>query len=359
MPVLAPVYVPDFKLEVDGRPLPAELRGSVTGVRFEEALEGASRVEIELANQGLKLLDEPLLDLDHRLDLSLGYRPARIRRVFVGEITGVEPSFPASGMPTLTVTALDATKRLSASRKNRAFQARMTDKVIATIVAAENQLIALPDVAASLAGGLGAFSEKPRVQYKKSDYDFLRGIASEYGFDMWVDGDFLNLRLNLPHLPAPELELRWGESLIEFSPRVTSIGQIASVGVRIWVEALKTQLLVEVSWDGDRIRVRVQPAVFGEQFSTVEARLTLPDMPVDSPVDAIKFALGELRRRLNNRVTARGSAIGDPRFRAGRVISVAEVGPSFSGDDYRLTSVAHTIGAGGYQVGFEARKEVI
>jgi phage protein D len=358
MAVLAPVYVPDFELEVDGRPLPAELRARVTGVRFEEALEGASRVEIEFANQGLALLDAPLLDLDRRLELSLGHRPSGIRRVFAGEITGVEPAFPASGMPTVTVTALDATKRLSASRKNRAFQSRMTDKVIATIVAAENQLIALPDVAASLAGGLGAFSEKPRVQYKKSDYDFLRGIATEYGFDMWVDGDFLNMRLSLPHLPPPELELRWGESLLEFTPRVTSIGQIASVVVRIWVEALKTQLTVEVSWDGDRIRARVQPALFGEQFSTVEA-LTMPDMPVDSPVDAIKFALGELRRRLNNRVTARGSAIGDPRFRAGRLISVADVGPRFSGDDYRLTSVAHTVGAAGYQVSFEARKEVI
>jgi phage protein D len=305
------------------------------------------------------LLDAPLLDLDRPLELSLGHRPAGIKRVFAGEITGVEPSFPASGMPTVTVTALDATKRLSASHKNRAFQPRMTDKVIATIVAAENQLIALPDVAASLAGGLGAFSEKPRVQYKKSDYDFLRGIATEYGFDMWVDGEFLNMRLSLPHLPTPDLELRWGESLIEFAPRVTSIGQLATVSVRIWVEALKTQLTVEVSWDGDRIRTRVQPALFGEQFSTVEAALTLPDMPVDSPVDAIKFALGELRRRLNNRVTAHGSGIGDPRFRAGRLVSVSGVGRRFSGDTYRLTSVGHTIGAGGYQTSFEARKEVI
>jgi phage protein D len=357
--VLAPVYVPGFELTIDGRRLPAELRTSVTGVHFEEALEGASRIEIQLANQALKLLDAPLLDLDHRVELSLGHRPTGIRRVFAGEITGVEPSFPASGMPMLTVTALDATKRLSASRKNREFPARMTDTVIATIVAAESQLIARTDVAASLAGGLGAFTEKPRVQYKKSDYDFLRGIAAEYGFDMWVDGDFLNLRLNLPHLPAPEIELRWGESLIEFAPRATSVGQIASLGVRIWVEALKTQLSVEVSWDGDRIRTRVTPAVFGDQFSTTEAVLTLPDLPVDSPVDAIKFAIGELRRRLNSRITARGSAIGDPRFRAGQVVSVGGVGRDFSGDDYRLTSVTHTIGAGGYQTNFEARKEMI
>src|SRR4249919_2393333 len=101
MAAVAPQYIPDFEVSLDGRPLPAALRASVTGVRFEEALEGAGRVELELANQGLRLLENPLLDLDRKLELRLGYRPAAMRAVFSGEVTGVEPSFPASGMPTL------------------------------------------------------------------------------------------------------------------------------------------------------------------------------------------------------------------------------------------------------------------
>jgi phage protein D len=352
-------YVPDFELALDGRPAPTDLRGRVMAVRFEEALEGANRVEVEFANPDLRLLDRPLLDLDVQLDLSLGYRPAAIRHVFKGTITGVEPAFPAGGMPTMLISAHDATRRLGEGAKQRGFPFYLTDSVIATIIAAENQLIALPDAAASLITGLGVFNERPRLQHRQSDYDFLRQIAVEYGFDMWVDGDFLSFRLPLPGLPAPEIELRWGESLIEFSPRLSSIGQLVRIGAQIWVEALKTQIAVEVGWDGDRITTRVRPAVCGEQSGTVGATLSLPDLPAENAVDAIRFAVGELRRRVNSRVTARGSALGDPRFRAGRVLSVSRVGPHFNGNNYRLTSVAHMVDRNGYRTGFEARQEVI
>jgi uncharacterized protein len=352
-------YVPDFALALDGRALPADLRARVISVRFEEALEGANRVEVELANPDLRLLDRPLLDLDVQLDLFLGYRPAAIRHVFKGTVTGVEPAFPASGMPTILLSAHDATRRLSEGTKQRGFPYYVTDSVIATIVAAENQLIALPDAAAALVTGLGAFNERPRFQHKQSDYDFLRRIAAEYGFDMWIDGDFLNFRLSLPGLPAPEIELRWGESLIEFVPRLSSIGQVVRIGAQVWVEALKTQLAVDVGWDGDRVRARVRPAVCGEQTDQVGVTLSLPDLPVDSAVDAIKFAVGELRRRINTRVTARGSALGDPRFRVGRVLAISRVGRRLSGSNYRLTSVAHTFDTNGYRTAFEVRREVI
>lgn len=352
-------YVPDFELALDGQPVPAELRARIMSVRFEEALEGANRVEIEFADPDLGILDRPLLDLDRSLQLALGYRPSGIQRVFSGTVTGLETTLPATGMPVLLVSAHDATSRLGEGSKERGFPFYLTDSVIASIVAAENGLIALPDVAASLATGLGVFNKRPRFQHKQSDYAFLRRIAAEYGFDMWVDGLFLNFRLSLPRLPAPEMELRWGESLLEFAPRITSIGQIARVRARVWVESLKTQLAVEAGWDGERIRVRVRPAVLGEQSARQEASIGIPDMPLESPVDAIKFAVAELRRKLNSRVTAKGSALGDPRFRVGRTLSIASVGNRFSGADYRLTSVVHVLDTNGYRTAFQVRREVI
>jgi phage protein D len=352
-------YIPDYAVALNGRPLAPDLRTRVTSIRFEESLEGANRVEIELANPDLRLLDYAALDLDAGLELSLGYRPGPITHVFTGTITGVEPAFPASGMPTVLVSGHDATRRLSAGTKRRGFPYYLTDSVIAVIVAAENHLVVVPDVAASLVTGLGAFAERPRLQNAQSDYDFLRRIAAEYGFDMWVDGDLLNFKLCLPGLPAPVAELRWGASLLEFSPRLSSIGQVVRVAARVWVEALKTQLAVEVGWDGERIQARVQPAVLGVQAQPVEATLSLPDMPSDSAVDAITFAVGELRRRINSRITARGSTEGDPRLRVGRLVAVSGVGARFSGATYRLTSVAHTFDSNGYRTGFEIRREVV
>lgn len=104
--------------------------------------------------------------------------------------------------------------------------------------------------------------------------------------------------------------------------------------------------------------MKIEPTVFG-QATESGATLSLPDIPFDAPVDAVKWALGEMRRRVNARVTARGGTIGDPRLRVGRTLAIEAVGPRFSGPNYRLTSVSHSFDSGGYRTSFEARQELI
>jgi uncharacterized protein len=351
-------YIPDFDLALRGRPVSADIRARVSRVRFEESLQAADMLQIQLADPGHRYLDDPSFDITTEVELSLGYRPGPLHSVFVGTITSIEPNFPESGMPTVTVTAHGLLQRLTQGTKDRCFPYYIPDSVIAAIVAVENQLIPAPDPAGAVLTGavaiLGHFNKRPmRYQHKKSDYDFLRGIAAEYGMEMWVDGHVLNFKLLLPFLPTPDVELRWGESLVEFAPRLTSIGQIVAVRARFWVEALKTQIGVEVSWDGERLSAKVVPAA-GQMGSGVGVEL--PDIPFDSPIEAIKRAIAEMKRRVNARVTGTGSAVGDPRIRAGQLISLANVG-RFSGRNYRLTSVTHTVDGNGYRTGFSVRQE--
>jgi uncharacterized protein len=358
MAALPDIFVPDFDLALNGSPVPAELRASIVSVKYEETLQAASRVEVQVANPDLRFLDHQLLDLKVQLDLLLGYQPNGLVSMFTGDITGVEPSFPSSGVPTITVSAHDFLERLSVGTKERTFKYFLPDSLIAGIVAAENQLLLMPDaVTAEVTGAialLGAFYKRPkRVQDRKSDLDFLKKIAAEYGIDLWVEGRVLNFKLQVPFLPRPDVELRWGESLIDFSPKLTSIGQVAGVRAKLWIDSLKTQLGVEVSWDGERLSISVVPAFMQTGSS---ATLDLPKVPHDTPMDAIKFALSELKRRINGRLTARGSAVGDPRLRVGRVISLTNLG-RFSGSNYRLTSVTHTLDSGGYRTSFEVRQE--
>lgn len=356
---LANIYVPDFELSMDGQPLPADLRASTLSVRFDESLEGADRVEVQLANQGLRLLGNPLLQLKTSLELSLGYRPQGVVPVFKGELTGIDPVFPSSGMPTVTVSAHDFMSRLMEGSKERAFPWYLPDSVIATIVAGENFLITEPDPAAAIVGSLNLFNQRPRYQYKQSDYKFLRQIASEYGFEMWVDGDFMNFKFLLPQLPPSEVELRWGESLIDFSPKHTSIGEVASVTLKVYIQELKTELAIQAKWEDDSLGISVTPALFAEQAKAVETSWSLPDVPLDTPVDAIKWVLSEMRRRINNRTTGKGTAIGDPRLRIGQVVTLSGLGDEFSSNSYRLTSVSHGIDRSGYRTSFEVRKELV
>jgi uncharacterized protein len=356
--LLADVYVPDYEVELGGFPLPAELRASLMSVRFEESMEGANRIELQFANQGLALLDHPLLQLKSRAELWLGYTGDTLH-MFKGDVTGVDPHFPASGMPTVTISAHDFMQRLTEGTKERAFPWYLPDSVVAVIVAAENFLITEPDPAAAITGALNVFNRRPRYQFKRSDYRFLRGMAAEYGFDMWVDGDFMNFRLLLPGVPAPEVELHWGSSLLDFSPKHTSIGQIVAVTFKVYVQEIKTSFGITVKWDGDSIGVRVVPVMFAEQSEEVEATIGFPDIPLDSPVDAIKFVLGEIRRRVNQRTTGKGTAVGDPRLRVGGVITLSGIGVQLSGSTYRLTSVSHTLDGSGYRTAFEVRRELI
>jgi uncharacterized protein len=355
----ADLYVPDCELSIEGWPIPAELRASLMSVRFDESMEGANRVEAQFANQGLAFLDHPLLQLKNRLELSLGYLPDGLTHIFKGDVSGVDPHFPANGMPTITISAHDFMFRLTEGTKQRAFPWYLPDSVVAVIVAAENFLITEPDPAAALVGALNVFNQRPRYQFKKSDYSFLRAMAAEYGFDMWVDGDFMNFRFLMPGVPQPEIELNWGSSLVDFSPKHTSIGQIVAVTFKVYVQEIKTSFGITVKWDGDSIGVRVMPAMFAEQLEAVEATFGFPDIPLDSPVDAIKYVLGEIRRRVNNRTTGKGTAIGDPRLRVGEVIALSGIGIGLSGSTYRLTSVSHTLDASGYKTSFEVRRELI
>ncbi|MEZ4447703.1 MAG: hypothetical protein R3B72_51985 [Polyangiaceae bacterium] len=112
--------VPDFRIDIEGALVPAELRASVTSVNHSTSLEGADRVEVSLVNEGLRWLDHPLLALDNDLELWMGYA-GELKRVFVGEISreanfprAVSPSSPSA--PRTDATAWRARPRTASSR---------------------------------------------------------------------------------------------------------------------------------------------------------------------------------------------------------------------------------------------------
>jgi hypothetical protein len=377
-----PQYSPQFKIEIDGGPLPPGLRGSVSSVSYRDGLEGADSVEVTFANPGLQWLDHPLLAQDLGFRLWIGYAPDPLEEVFVGEITGVEPSFPSGGMPTIKITAHDFLNRLTHGKVDRAFAIStpkfahfpLPDVAIAAIVSASNLLIPYPDPiggALSALMSLAVYLNTPadsqlavRTQEGASDFDFLTKIAKENGWQVYIDhtldpkGYVLRFQFLMQDY-APSLALKWGESLIEFTPRLTVVGDIAAVSSRVWVASLQMEFVIVVSWDWDRaaFELAIYPgigelkAVLGEKEKKAVSKKS------KSFADVVRDILTDLLPRLNNRLTGGGSAVGDPRIKAGRVINFEGLGDSFSGL-YRVTSATHTFDGSGYRTSFNARKEV-
>ena len=378
-----PTYAPSFTVRIDGQPLPTAMRAAISSVRYEDGLSGADRVELILANDRLQWLDHPLLQVDARLTLDLGYAGTPLDTVFVGEITGVEAALPSDGMPTVTVVSHDFLQRLTLGTKDRAFALSLPcigkfplpDPYVATLVTGTNLLIPVVDpvgAALSFLTLLVAYAIDPleatraiRIQQGQSDFDFLAGLAQENGWEMYIDqtaepqGFVLRFQFLIQDY-APSATLKWGESLIDFMPRVSTVGQVAAVATRIWIAAIKAEFVVVLGWDYDRATfdLEIFPGVgdLDELLGTDRARGVLR-IDAIGPATAPNTILGELLPRLNNRLTASGTTIGNPELKAGRVIDVDGLGGEFGGL-YRITSCTHTIDGAGFRTSFDARKEV-
>ncbi len=377
-----PRYAPEFKVEIDGNPLPPALKACVTSINYQDGMQGADRVEVTFANPDLQWLDHPLLQVDNGFKLSIGYAPDPLEQVFVGEITGVEPSFPGGGMPTLKVVAQDFLQRLTHGKVDRAFYVSvpktanfpLPDVAVAAIVSATNLLIPYPDPvggALSLLLTIGTYIVAPQLaqqnirrQIEQTDFDFLSSIAKSNGWEMYVDhtldpkGYVLRFQFLVQDY-SPSLTLKWGDSLTDFTPRLTTVGDVFGVSARIWVSSIKMEFVIVVGWDFDRatINLAVYPGVGNLNTLLGEkAAKTVSIKPTGFP-KALQDILSELLPRLNNRLTGSGSTIGDPRIKAARVINLEGLGDQFGGL-YRITQATHTLDSGGYKTSFQARKEV-
>jgi hypothetical protein len=387
-----PRYAPEFAIHINDSELPAALRSAVTSVRFEEGRNLADRVEIGLANVNLRWLEKhirglgfqpfptgvkigplpgmsatppALFDIDNKLTLALGYAPDPPEELFIGEITGVEASFPNGGVPAMTLVAHDYLHRLAQGSYARGF-GPLPDTIIATILGLENRLLPMieplvENASLAMAALKLIFHGTGTKQKSQSHLDLLKEIAATYDAEFHVEGDLLYITRFMKEY-TPRLALTWGESLLDFAPKVSTIGQAAGVAMKFTLREIPLDFLVSVFYDFDResIGINVVPGV-AAPAGKKGAVFTIINRPVGSPADIASSVLEivhQLRQTLNNRLTGTGSAIGDPRIRAGAVIRLEGLGPDFSGD-YRVSSATHTFDSGGYRTQFEVHKELI
>ncbi|MGY4828750.1 phage late control D family protein [Sphaerotilaceae bacterium SBD11-9] len=374
-------FAPDFALHIDGEPVEAPLRASIQSVSCTTGYDGVDEVQVTLANEHLRWLDNPRFRLGNRVTLLMGYAPSPLTQVFDGEVVARGAAFPGGGMPTLTVTAHDRRHKMRAGKKVRWFAIPITsvgnlplpDIATAGITVLENAMLPIFDpVGAALSiilGGVDTFvtvvdpqsaQQVIRKQANESDYDFLGRIAGENGWDMLVEhdgpvgGHLLRFTSSLDRLQA-DFTYAWGHSLLDFSPRVSQVGQIGTVGGFVWVPAIKTTFVVTLGFDWDRmsLTLSIYPGI-------VPLGMKPGDYLIEEPLTATSIPrklVSEIIPKLNKRLTASGSVVGDARMRPGQVLRIEGVGQEFGGL-YRATSITHTIDAGGFRTKFNARKEI-
>jgi len=392
-----PTYAPDFRVLINGQGLPAAVRATVASLRYEDGMDASDRVEIQLANPDLRWLQRHIkglgfspptgidigpvrvaeaapdgtFDIDNQLRLQIGYAPDPLDEVFKGDVTGVEVTFPNGGMPMLTLVAHDYLQRLSRGSVARGF-GPLQDALVAIILGAENLLIPMIDPALVAAGAAltalnvvfnGTGTKQGAPGSGQTDLQLLQQIAAKYDANFWVDGDIIYLSRFLKEY-EPRLTLTWGESLLDFSPKISTVGQVAAVSMKFNLRVIPLDFLVSVFWDFDRecVGISIVPGVAAAATPAFSGpSLSIVDQPISCPADLVNSALviySKLRDKLNSRLTGSGSAIGDPRIRAGAMIQLDGLGPDFSGN-YRVSNATHSIDDGGYKTNFQVYKEIL
>jgi len=386
-------YAPTYRLTIGGNELPTAVRQCVTSVRYEDGKEGADQVQISLANPDLRFLQkhirglggfvlptgvsigtfaradatpEGIFDLDNKVALSLGYAPDPPEEIFLGEITGVGASFPNGGLPTMTITAHDFMQRLTRGSISRGF-GPLPDAAIVAILSAENGLLPLIDpylIPLDTLNTIGNFLFGTSTkQSGQSDFQLLSSIAAKYDMEVSVDHYTLFMSRFIKEY-SPRLTLTYGKSLLDFTPRMSTVGQAFGINRRISLREIRVDLMVSIAWDFDResIAISVLPA----QAAVIAPAVSAPTQEskyktIRNVIDVANAVVGmvhELRQKLNNRLTGSGTAVGDTRIRAGAVIRLDGLGVDFSGD-YRVTKATHTLDTGGYRTSFEVQREIV
>lgn len=354
-------YVPDFRIEVEGRELSPQTHGDVLDLKVTLGTDELGGFEITLNNWddehlAFKHSDSAELMIGNMVRIELGYVD-RMRQVIAGPITNVSPRFTDSSALSVSISGKDSLEFLKAKKPksgDRVKFVKMKDTDIAREIARRNHLDFVGDDSVSI--------EQPVVYQKNlDDAAFLLQRARRIDFDCFVQIGpsgkntlyFQRPRDGRDGKTVRIYELEWGRSLKSFSPTLSSDRQVSKVTVRGW-DPREKKAIVGTASDKDlppaaRAKATSGPKLAAKKFG--DRQNLVVDKPVSSEREARELAISILRERATRFGQGSGETIGIPELKPDDNIDLKGLGERFSGR-YRVRGVTHSIGASGYTTSF-------
>lgn len=339
-------FVPAFSMTLNYLPVPPQFLGGIMDIRVEQKLDPPNSFSFRVNDPKLQLIDPRtgIFTEGSRVEISLGY-VGNTKSVIVGEISALSADFPSSGPATLEVQGFDLLHRLTRGTCYREFpgpnpDSNEADSVIVSRIAAEMQLI--PNVDST-----GPRSE-PRTQRHETNFKFLQELAAADGYYVWVDGNTLYFK---KERPAPKkIQLEWHKTLISFSPRISTAGQVKTVKVRGWDPRQKQSFSASAdrSDSGSFAATGVSQI---SQGSGGQSEVVIANADVDSADEAQAYAQSYVSALQQKLIRGHGTAIGQADMQVGTYLILTGIG-RFNGT-YVTEHVTHTFGGSGYQTSFD------
>lgn len=325
---------PTFEVRVDGAPLPLPVMLAVRAISIDEDAEVPSLFSIELGSgpdgDPTAWIDGDLFAIGAAVEIAIGHGDA-LTDLIAGEVTALEPEFRRVGRPQLTVRGYDRRHRLLRGRKTRSFT-QQKDSEIASTIAGEAGLSAEVEDSAVVHDYL--------LQVNQTDMEFLTARARRIQYELGVDGRMLRFR-PVQNQQGEALTLRLTEDLIEFSPRLSTMGQYSALELRGWSPKDRSEIVARAgasdavsTMGGSDSGADLIEAAFGA------ATLLVGNEPVLNQAEADQIAKAWFNRALLGLVRGEGVCRGRPDLRPGQVIRIEGVGQRFSGQ-YYVSATSH------------------
>jgi len=361
--VVTMYFAPAFEVTVNGSRLHADVSKNIEQVQVVSKPDTIDSFSLTIANPLPKLQwthtsDADLFKEGNAVSIKLGYADGPLQEMISGEITNIQPTFPDSGVPTVTIEGQSLLHRLQGDTQTRTFQNK-TDREIAEQIGQELGLsVNADDTGAPL---------DYIMQANKTDLDFLKERASKLHFEILVQDKTIIFR-RAKESSKKIYTLLWAQTqksfasglalpLKSFSPQLNTKKPPNTVEYRAYDHNTKQAFVVSAG-------VQDQPSKMGGTQAGAEVsaaafqkprKRTYVTMPFASEVEGKQMAKATYNESAMEFVTGRAETIGIPDLRAGSVVELQGVGPRFSGE-YYLDEVTHSIGAGGYQTSMSVKR---
>ncbi len=344
--------VPSYSVQINGANVSSTVQADLISVAVHQDVQAPDMFTLELVNWDLMKVavtwsDDDLFAAGVQVQIQMGYVD-NLQTLMAGEITGLEPSFSADEVPTLTVRGHDGRHRLLRGNKTRSFT-QVKDSDIASQVASSHNLTAqVTDTRVTLDYVL---------QNNQTDWEFLQERARRIGYEVVVQDKTLYFR---PHQNSASaaLTLTRDQDLIEFYPRLTTMTQVGQTAVRGWSikdKAAITAQAVPGDVTANMGGRTTGPSAANNAFGQTEA--TTVNRPVFSQAEADQIAKGQLNNLSLAYITGEGVCIGRTDLRAGQVIRIDGLGKRFSGLYYVTTAIHTCSPRRGYLTAFTVRRD--
>lgn len=368
-------YVPQYEVRINGRSLPDNIVRDVMQVTYKDNVQEIDSFDLQISNydslRGLPKYEPPsapehggIFDPGKRIELWIGY-VNNLRLMLSGEITTLEPSFPATGPLTLSVRGLNVLHRLRTEQHTKSWSEK-TDSQIATELGNAPVRQGRPGLGVPVrADNAGEPQETFVFMHNQYDIVFLMERARRRGYEIvWHEADattgqteHLTFGPSETRANVPNYHLEWGKTLISFRPTLSTAQQIGEVVVMGWDRRTRQRIEERATWQDlyprnspERARMQLLAQAFQNR------REIVTDRPVHTRQEARRLARDILRDVHKTMVEASGETVGLPDLRAGRKVKISGLGSRFDGV-YYVTETTHSLGDGGYKTTFKGRRE--